>query len=364
MNSGLQSQQGLTLVEILIALVLGLLVISIVGTAVQSQFKTNRQAMAMSRAQTQGRFAIEDIAMAVRSAGYSGCSSAAAAIPNMPLTVSGPAVIRSSYAPIQTFRIDSTGWVPSTPDGYSAYTIPTTGAGTPVPGTHALLVEGGVSEGVSLTRSTFSTTVIDVKEHSMGLEKGSMALISDCASSEAFFIDATQEIADEKLRLSAKSPLTNFYEVSTDYPEAVRVLPYRRSVYFIGDSGRTTEKGDVIRSLFEHVFPFKDHSPHEIVEGIEALVITHRQLQSDGTIKELTAGDSAIEPINNISMRIALLVSTPVRRDEQATSAPYVLSGITVGTGSTTGPTHADDERMRRVFEKTIMLRNSKATAK
>jgi type IV pilus assembly protein PilW len=69
------SQFGLTLMEILVALVIGIFVIGAVIQIFVSSSHINRTQEALSRIQENGRFALEMLAQDVRAAGFLGCQS-------------------------------------------------------------------------------------------------------------------------------------------------------------------------------------------------------------------------------------------------------------------------------------------------
>jgi len=359
MNHSKKSVRGLSLVELLIAMVIGLFVVGIAATSVRGQLQTSRLSNALSNVQTKSRMALDDIAFSLRSAGYIGCANTSNTVPKIPADFSSSAETPSNYAPVQGFAITSTGWKPANPAGYGAYSPPSSGFGAPISGTHALLVEGGIGEGAPLLNSTITGDYVDLTDRSTGLEDGRMALVSDCFLAEAFFIQKGAQLGAGIWRLKPKQALVDVYEVRPDYPESARVIPYRRALYFVGDSGRTTPSGDPIRSLFEHLHPFSDQTPQELVEGVEAMVFVFRQRLDDGTIVELQAGDPAINANETLGVRLSLLISAPVYRETRDAPFKYQLAGIDVGTNPSDGPSHPDDRRIRQVFEQTVSVRNS-----
>ncbi|MBX2879158.1 MAG: PilW family protein [Granulosicoccus sp.] len=354
-----RSQIGFSLVELMIAMAIGLLVVSIAGTAIHGQVKTSSFGHAVSRAQTNGLFALESIADAVRTAGYTGCATVNRSVPRLPEGFTSAAVARASYSPIEGFVVKASAWEPAMPDGYGSYTPPTTGFATPIPGSHALLLEGGYTEGAALAISTSTSNQVDLVSRPFGLEKGDLALISDCNNAEAFYIQGTSEPGSGIWRLNTHNPFSNLYSLQSSYPEAARVIPYRRTLYFVGDSGRSTANGDPIRSLFEHAHPFGSQSPEEIAEGVESMVVQFRQKLSDGTIQELVAGHADIDPEQTISVRISLLVSVPSYKESNEQTQKHVLSGIELGTNTSSGPTYVNDQRVRKVFEQTVNVKNA-----
>ena len=75
-------QRGVTLVELMLAMAIGLIVMLGVGTVYSNSKKTYRVQEEFSRMQENGRFALEYIARFVRGAGYAGCASGLSAVTN------------------------------------------------------------------------------------------------------------------------------------------------------------------------------------------------------------------------------------------------------------------------------------------
>ena len=350
---------GFTIVELMIAMLLGLIAVGILGVAVQSQFKTASTNRALSKIQNQGKFAIDELATAIHSAGYRGCATATNFIPYMPLRVDAVATQRTSFQPIRTFKITTTGWLPEKPEHYASYVPPSSGIGRPIENTHAILLEGGTSAGVQLSSNAVGPNTIEVSGIAAGLTQGSMALISDCAKAEALFIDSQHKITDTLWAIDSKSILREFYEITANSAGGTRLIPYRRALYYIGDSGRKTKTGKTIRSLFEHLYPFADFDPQEIVEGIEALAITQRQQQDDGTIKEYRAGDLSASDSSSLSLKLSVLSSTPVQYAVDNSSQIYLMSGIEASTNTSSEISYEDDNRLRILYEQSINVRNN-----
>lgn len=84
-NGSPNRQQGLTLIEILIALLLGVFLIGGVLEIFVNTKETNRMQEALSRLQENGRFAMEFIGRDMRMASYSFCPRALSSLPVNPL---------------------------------------------------------------------------------------------------------------------------------------------------------------------------------------------------------------------------------------------------------------------------------------
>jgi type IV pilus assembly protein PilW len=102
---------GLTLVELLVAVVMGLVLLAGVGTVFVANKQTYRLQEALARNQENGRFALTLLARDLRSAGYSGCGSMT------PVEVGNTVCDFDKYKlrygnPVEGFDASGTGWVP------------------------------------------------------------------------------------------------------------------------------------------------------------------------------------------------------------------------------------------------------------
>ena len=76
-------QAGLSLIELMIASVIGLVILGGAVTIFSGNSKSSSQSTGMSRLQDSGRVALDIVANGIRMAGYEGCRSAAKASPTV-----------------------------------------------------------------------------------------------------------------------------------------------------------------------------------------------------------------------------------------------------------------------------------------
>lgn len=171
-------QQGLTLIELMIALVLGLVIVAAVTQLFLSNRQAYRLAEAQSRLQDNARFAVELLSRDVRSAGFSGCRT----IENMNVVTVANAPIPAT---INNTSIISGGnaqgpgsWSPS-PSGL---------LGTLVDGTDYITVQHGDSCGGNLVGNvTSSNANIQVfAPNTCDLQANDVLMIADCEDAHIF----------------------------------------------------------------------------------------------------------------------------------------------------------------------------------
>jgi len=342
-------------------MVIGLLVIGVAATGFRGHARSAELGLALVELQARARYALGEIATGVRSAGHAGCATAAGAIPSLPERRDGAAVARTAWQPLDGFVVTGSGWSPAYPPGYGAggYTVPTSGAATPVAGSHALLVEGGIGQGSALSGAHVpGGPSLRLASPVPGLGAGALALIGGCTAAEVFRVKRTAVDGDGTLSVWPVAPLVERHEVVADFPLGSRVIPYRRALYFVGETGRFTERREPIRALYEHLHPFVDNAPSALADGVEAMVVRYRQRAADGRSQELGATDADFDPARVTGASIALLISQDAYRPLSGSRPVFVLAGVLVQAGAGgSAPGHPDDARMRRTFERSATVR-------
>src|SRR6266536_1972585 len=74
-NQGMKRSRGLTLVELMIAMTIGLLILLAVSRIFVTSRATYTYEEGLARTQESGRFAMEFLSQDLRMSGYAGCSS-------------------------------------------------------------------------------------------------------------------------------------------------------------------------------------------------------------------------------------------------------------------------------------------------
>lgn len=159
-------QRGFGLVELMIALVLGMIVV--IGAL--SLFATNRQASrtteGLSRVQESARIGFEMMARDVREAGSTPCSK------NLPMG--------------NVIKANSGNWIYDWGNGLQGYSagtalsgLPASGIGARVAGTDALVVHSGGSGGVSVAEHNPTSAQFKVNTTNHGFESGDVVVVCD-----------------------------------------------------------------------------------------------------------------------------------------------------------------------------------------
>ena len=358
-------QQGFTITELLIAMTIGLVLI----TGMISVFVGSKRSAALNSAmadmQESARFALEAISRDARMAGFQGCID----------VNSYSAVVRGDDAPTDDlFATVATGSVVVSASNWSPAPLPTfpipSGGVTAVPGTHTLALQFGSPLDSELSGPMFDAinslaAPIPLADNRGGITDGDLAIISNCDVADLFRV--TVAPTDAGALTHHASDNSDSGNLSRAYGEGgtledTRVMKFNSNVYFVGTSGRTNDQGDVIRSLYLQSLPYTAaNPPTELVEGIENMRVRFGIRQNNGAMAYFAANESGYDSSRVEAIQLGLLMSSYDRIRNEDDNQTYVLAGIQIPPNENTvtdGLSHPDNRQFRLVFNTTIKIRN------
>lgn len=361
-----QQVRGFTITELMIAMTLGLILISGMISVFVSTKRTSDLNSAVANLQESARFALDSLTREIRMAGFQGCldindNSVNIRANNPPTTDLTTSLIGGSV--VQA----SDQWIPAPPFNF---TIPD-GSVIAVPGTHALFVQSASANNSTvsgvMTSGGFTSMAgdIPVSNNLANLRAGDFAIISDCTTGDLFTVSDAPAGAGFVSHEAADNIDGN---LSKAYGEAeqlisTRLMKFQSSVYFVGTEGETTEDGDPIRALYVQTLPYDNTNPPvELVEGVENLRIRFGIRQSNGSLLYVTADQPEYDSTLVQSVQVGMLMASIDRIRNSEDLQTYVLAGQEIPASAmdvTTDATeHSANEQYRLVFNTTTNLRN------
>lgn len=343
-------QSGMTLIEIMIALLIGVFLIGGVIQIFLSTKKSYRTQESLSRIQENGRFAMELLDHDIRLAGYLGCSAATASNPvviaNSPLVaplahVGGIAGVVA--APTITGGNDNTSFASPNP-ATSSSPLATNVTQT----TDAITVQFGESCGGYTTAD-----MVDVNPtnkipatNTCGINTGTPLIISDCATAHIFRAAAVTDNSQNKDATGAAT-----VALGKTYVPGSEIMLFRSYTYFIrpGTGGLPS-----LWRLDNNKAVAASTNPVELIEGVENMQILYGvDTDADGVANNYLAGTTANIPATDwdkvVSMRTFLLLQSS---DDNVADKPVPYYFVTDVAQTPT------DRRLRKVFSSTVALRN------
>lgn len=357
------SQRGYSVVELMVASVVGLFILSGAITVFTGNKTSQEMSTGMARVQENGRVALDILSNDLRLAGFQGCTNGSK-VPSIISEVQP--TINLPVEAIWGAKYDANTWTPAVHTDLTAIST------LPKPGTDVIYVQHGSGRTTMLSASMSSTTgPITLVTNPDQLAEDDLVMITDCSNADIFRATSVSEPATDGTisvgfgagASNSQSNLNNKYTVSGD-PSAdpMRVMRFESNAYFVADSGRVDSNGDPIYSLFvldttDDETPYDN--PVELVEGVENMQIMYGERLANGQIRYLSADDTALNMNDVISIQIGLLVASADSHGADEDERTYLLANVEVGPPD--GPTtveHEGGRLLRAAFNTTIQLRN------
>lgn len=362
--SVLWRQQGLTLVELMVATTLSLILLAGVLVVFSANKATYSLQNGLGTLQENGRYAIQQIAADIQLAGYGGCLSpritnSAIAFRNL-VTPNPPATDFLDGITSQQFfqgRDDETGGFAYDTADTQMYAGPDhDGDGNP-DGTDSLQIRGPLDMRMDYTNAVVITTgAFDVVGMSGGFEAGDYLAIADCLGADLFVASG---VSGNSISHASGSSANTQALLSRRFNQDATVTRLNSHTYFVADTGRNNAGGQDITALYR-----EDEDPStpavEIVDGVEDLQIEYGlDTDGDGDIDTFRpsrpSGGTAMSAANwadIIAIRVSLLVNSV--ENASGTLAPYTFAPA--GPNPINPP--ANDLRLRQEFSALISVRN------
>ncbi|MGA9854741.1 MAG: PilW family protein [Gammaproteobacteria bacterium] len=359
-------QAGMSLIELMIAMVVGLILMA----GVLSIFISSRQSYGVNsgvaQVQENGRFALYFIKHTARMAGYIACggSSTIGNHLNTPTATTLPFDLAtpitgfeySGTAPTNTYNITAETPAPVGVANWSPTLVsnfPTSGQGYPIPGSDVLVVRytpptttaAYVDPANPPTGSTFNLTT------NPGIQAGSILAITDCVNTYIVQADAVSGTNNDVVEIdnsSAEAPGNDVTGIPSSFIGA-QVAAATTAAFYIG------EGSDGSPALFEAItdpsaangFDF-----NELVTGVENMQVLYGiDTSGDLTPSQYVTADNVADWTTVVSARVALLL----RSNTAAVPLPTSAQKYTLLDSIIEVPL---DTRLRKVFTTTIALRD------
>ncbi|HLK71813.1 MAG TPA: PilW family protein [Steroidobacteraceae bacterium] len=400
----MRAQRGFSLVELLIAIVLGLLVTDAMVAMFVGVRSASRTTEGVAGLSDSGRFALDSIEQVVRGAGNLACDStapvamaggvqlirvesdlnagASALISNYDQPLSGYEAVGTAPGAALTISAtpsaDTTAgdWVstaalggvmdaalinPPVPSGETAPT------GALVKGSDVLVVHETMpgSKPSYTAASASGQSSFTVSSPTTFAAANQIGVISNCAQSEVFQVGGFTPATGLVTLTGATGPgnIGGTLDPNMDFEAGAQVAPVDVSVFYIGVGAdgdgalfRYEGKGGVLGgplSSNQELVP--DVENMQILYGVETAASAGTQSADQYVTADAVATKSLTGDFNGvISVKIALLVASPpaaVPKGAAVASSPPLLLGDTWSLS-------AADNRLRKVYEQTMFLRN------
>jgi len=346
-------QKGLSLVELLISITLGLILLTGVMKVFLSSKTVFSTQQALSRIQETGRLAVDFMSRDIRMAGFMGCDS-------NPIKGQNKNITTTLDTP-NDFRFKFTEYI----RGYT--TVPTGLSPTPKALTDIIVIRSANGNGARTTVNSTATTLTmamaadstetkacGATDRINGFCVNDTAVITDCVKSSVFQITdiaATGEVSHAPVAATTTTPGNSTGSWSTQagavFKSGAELLLASSTIYFIATGTSPSQRP----SLWQKI---NGNPPVELLEGVENMSVQYGidnagfDLIPDIYKKAAGVDSTPADWDRVVSVRIELLVAS-IEDNVTSEVQKYTFNGAENDPG---------DRRLRQVFTSTIGIRS------
>ncbi len=320
------AERGFSLVEMLVAMLLGIILMAAVVQIFIGSKQTYRMREQVAALTDNGRFAVELMQREIRMAGYSGCRTLSSLQPSV--VADSPPDFSEVADGIQGFN-NGSGWVNPT-------------STTRVAGTDVLTVTHASGGGVPLTSSMGEDLAAPLKVSSQTtvVHDSQLLLVSDCQAVDMFRASTVTENSGTYTINHTKAVNSSDF-LSKAYAENAMVMTMGSMTFFVG------QNADGEGSLY--MVPVGSATADELVTGVQDMQIlyavdTNGDRQPNDYIEAQAVTDWAA--VLGVNVGVLLYTDDNVAADPQA----LVFNGASANPSS--------DRRLRTAFWSAVALRN------
>ena len=359
------SQGGVTLVELMISLLLGLLLTA----GIIQVFAGNRVTYAfnegLSRIQENARFSLDHIAYNARMAGYSGCLSEVAIYNNLDAPNDFRDDIENGIqghnangtGALETFAATAIDPAPSANPNAWTPTLPAELNNEVIPGSDVLIVRGVSGAANSLVSPFTNAAQLFVAEPHDFME-GEILVVTDCQKASIFQLTEVTGtgFGVNLVHSNAGSfvPGNNGpnWDAEQDYGLGAEVARLQTYAFYVG-SGANNRPALFQLRLQRQSGTASGFVAEELVAGIDTMQVRYGlDADNNGAIDgSLVTADAVADWTAVVSVEVTLLARAT---DEYGTETDTSIYNL----GGTTRFNPVDDRRLRQVFSTTIGVRN------
>lgn len=353
-------QQGFSLIEMMIAVTIGLLLLAGLGTVYLESRRTFRQQEALARMQEGARYAFEVMTLDIRQAGYTGCAPKNKTYST--LAVSTPPDWFNDLATRPLFGYESGAGLPTVVTGALANTDAVSVLRADDSGnfrvqnhngtsaTIQLLVPHNLQQGEILTAvppdcsmaATFQMVNVNNNSTTSQVVHNTGNAVTPGNSTECLGDPGPPTTAP----CASPNPATN-----PPLPADSKIMRLSGRIYYLRNNSTSSEP-----SLFRENLSTNGGNAasvaEELAEGVENMQIRYGEdTTADGNIDQYRAANAVTNWDKVFAVQVSLLMRS-VENNVVSQPQAVTFNGATVNTGA------GADRRLRKVFTATIAVRN------
>ncbi|AMO69389.1 type IV pilus assembly protein PilW [gamma proteobacterium BDW918] len=336
-------QLGFGLVELMIAVTLGILLSTAVIQVFLATSTSSKMLDSMAQIQENARFAMRFLSREIRMAGYMGCSSIGAAGFNNIALPTSLAIFSPGTALV---GVDNVG----ASDAMSA-----------VVGTDRVTIKRASDEFITLTGNLSPDNAnVKIEDNSVGFVKEDFVMVTDCLNGDMFRITNTPKKKGEgQTTLAHANGSNSDNKLSKIYTGEAEVFGFQVIDFFIADTGRKSSAGNPINALYFQQLTLTSGgvatAPIELVEGIENMQLSYGvDTNADRAVDVYQTAAEVADWATVLSVRIELIMYGSQDNVVGRTGAADAQQ-LSDASGDLVAN---NDGRLRQVFTNVFTIRN------
>lgn len=351
-------QGGISLVELMVAMALGLVLTLGVTQVFLGSSKTYRTGDAVGYLQENLRYSLARMSTDIRMAGSKGClvgepinhlrtgnTAYEATLWNLGRAVVGweaPDTGLDDEVEVTGFTVGGGNWTNGTGDA-----APAAITNNAIRDTDFIVMTGSERADITLTGNPSATANTIGTDGASGITENSILITvtEDCSAGDRFQKTNAATAGGIAIARSVGSPGNEAATILQTYTDDASVYRYRSQGYFIG-LGVNGEP-----ALFRVVLtPGESNTPVELVNGVENMQILYGVATSRKRAETYTVASAVTDWEKVVSVRIALLMRSGDQILDQDNTQQFNLVGVEIDPGS--------DRRARLIATTTVGIRN------
>lgn len=338
-----RASRGLSMVELLVALALGLIITAAVLQMFLASKTTYRMQEALARIQENGRFAIGQLANDIRMAGYMGCSN----VGRIPVNV----IAKPLANPPENYEFTSESII----IGHD--NVASGNSWSAVVGSDVLEIRRGATTGVRVVDTDANNANIKIEDNSPGFVSGDVLFVTDCSSADVFRATNVSNGNNGRVTIAhaANMNTPSPPRLSKVYGSDAEVMAFETVTFFVRNTSRTTQSGTAIPVLFVSSRAAGSSgavSTYELVEGVENMQLEYGvDTDGDRAANRYLSANDVSDWARVVSVRVSLLMAST--EEKVAPTSGAGAQALTYNDSSVTA-----DGRLRQVFGTVVTIRN------
>jgi type IV pilus assembly protein PilW len=338
----MKRQSGMSLIELMVALGLGVFLIFGVISVFLSNKSSSQVETSLARLQENGRIALDVLVADIRDANYVGCTSGN---DNLTIIANG-----ANWTGLLGWERGTAGWTPTLPAALAPISA------TARVGSDVINLQHGRTLNMGLASAVVpSSTAVSVAASSECVSKGERVIIAGCVTAHMFEVTNDPACDGSATTLGYDASANTPAVISPGYTVAnTELLQYFDKTWYVRDTGRTRTDSDIpVYALYRRT----NGTEEEMIEGVEYMQLLYGQQLASDNIRYVPASDASLDWEEVVSVRIGLLLQSFEPVLDAPDSAAYQVLDQSIDSEGTTF-THNGDRMLRRVFRTTAILRN------